>query len=238
MRISWEKSENPVLQANQAHVWLVPICSYAGQVLQYLDAEEKRRHQRFKFDKDKRQFAVSHNVLRKTLGHYLGCHPAEVKFQYNTHQKPHLADTPLHFNLSHSGDFALIAVTLDTPIGADIERVQNRMLDDAIVERFFSASECLAYNALSTHQKLEGFYHAWTCKEAFIKAIGEGVFYGLDQFDVQLIPGEEARVLSVKNDQKAAEKWQMHGFSPAEHYCAAVAWEGPKKELVFLRDDE
>ncbi len=218
------------LNSKQVDLWLIDLnVPIEERWPLLLDAIEQKRAGQFKFVRDKNHFMVSHAILRILLSNYLLCAPDKITFEYNEHGKPFL-NNPLQFNLSHSKDYAVVAITLNDPIGVDIEYQQPVDRMDAIVHRFFSAKEIQAYNALSDDQKVSGFYNAWTRKEAFVKAIGKGIFYALDHFDVTL--DQPAKILSIKDQEASA--WQLQAFDTAPHYAAAVAWKGGKKRLNVM----
>src|SRR5262249_21906290 len=164
--------------------------------------------------------------------------PAAIEFSYGPRGKPSLAgrfeSNSLGFNLSHSGERALLAVSRGGRLGADIE--ETRPIDDhtKIAERFFSAGEKTVMRALPPNESLEGFYRCWTCKEAYVKATGDGLARLTESFDVVFLPPEQARLVSVDNSDRAlalqdpsqASKWMLLAFTPEQNYIAAVAIEG------------
>jgi 4'-phosphopantetheinyl transferase len=129
----------------------------------------------------------------------------------------------------------LLAVSYGREVGVDIEQI--RALDDAasIAGRFFSAAENRAWLAVPDEQKPAAFFNAWTRKEAFIKAVGDGLSYPLDRFDVSLAPGEPARLLRVAGEPEATSRWRIEALEPAPGYAAAVAVDGHDWRLVYLK---
>ena len=128
----------------------------------------------------------------------------------------------IHFNLSHSDGLIFYAFTRGLEIGVDIENIRDLADMEQITERFFSKREKADFCALPQEKRNVAFFNCWTRKEAFIKAIGQGLFYPLDDFDVSLIPGEEPKLIRIKN-QSAELNWTMKGLLPAPGYIAAVA---------------
>ena len=117
-----------------------------------------------------------------------------------------------------------------------LDQVEHvRPLDDfeAIAERTFSPAENEALRTVPPPQRLESFFRCWTRKEAFIKAVGQGLSYPLDQFVVSLGPAEPAALLNIANDPGAAARWSMHGFTPAPDYLAALVVAGHPPALNF-----
>ncbi|MCI0394240.1 MAG: 4'-phosphopantetheinyl transferase superfamily protein [Chloroflexi bacterium] len=216
-----------VLGPAEVHVWrawLEQPDNLFDQLARTLSEDERARAARFKFEKDRRAYTIARGVLRALLGRYLGRRPEEVGFIYTPHNKPLLAEaSPLSFNLSHSHQLALLAFTLDRLVGVDVEYV--RAMPDAagLAERFFSPAEYAAWRAVPAEQQPLAFFNCWTRKEAFVKALGEGLTHPLDQFDVSLAPGEAARLLAVAGSRAEAARWSLAAFTPAFHYAAAVA---------------
>jgi 4'-phosphopantetheinyl transferase len=120
-------------------------------------------------------------------------------------------------------------------IGVDVEH-QKPMADlEQIAERFFSASERAALRQLPAHQKQEGFFNCWTRKEAYLKAVGQGLAARLDSFDVTLVPGEAPRMLTLEGDAARAARWFFQRFEPAPGYIGALAVEAAPPAVRTLR---
>ena len=191
------------LNPKEVHIWTIPLdrIPSSGDLYQYLSEDEIKRAERFHFDRHRRRFAVSHNALRVILARYIDVHPTGIEFGHTSHGKPWLAgfykESGIFFNLTHSHELGIAAVTLEGEVGIDVEYVKEIGDIDGIATRFFSPVEQDAYLDLSDTDRITGFYNCWTRKEAFIKAIGEGLSHPLDQFDVTLTPGEPARFLRI-----------------------------------------
>jgi 4'-phosphopantetheinyl transferase len=194
---------------------------------------ERRRADRFVFDRDRNRFIVARARLREMLSTRLSVRPESVELTYGAHGKPALAhrfaDSDLRFNVSHSGDVALYAFSFGREIGIDIEVVRPIPDADDIAARFFSRRENEAYRALDPSDKPLGFFYCWTRKEAFIKAIGDGLYHPLDSFDVSLAPGEPAEILRVKDAPGSECGWHLNSFSPLPGLIAAVVTENHKR---------
>jgi 4'-phosphopantetheinyl transferase len=186
-----------------------------------LAPDERERAARFVHDVHRRRFIVARAALRRILGAHLGVAPATLRFTEGAHGKPALDGTGLEFNLSHSHELALVAVTRDAPVGVDVEHL--RPVADAlgIARSHFAPSERAALAAAPADARDLVFLRGWTRKEAFIKAIGEGLSHPLDQFEVSLT--DEARFLGIGGDPAAAARWSLFSFEPAPGYLGAVA---------------
>lgn len=145
-----------------------------------------------------------------------------ITFIQNAHGKPaleHPAGCGIYFNLSHSGDYAALAVTQLGEIGVDIERVRDQWPRfEEIARRHFTPGEHQSLRLRPEAERTRAFFELWSRKEAFVKARGDGVFSGLDQFEVSLA---EPRVLRVEGE--TAANWWMGALPPLEGYAGAVA---------------
>jgi 4'-phosphopantetheinyl transferase len=190
-----------------------------------LSDPERDRAARFAFDLDRRRFTVARAGLRTLLGGRLGVAPEAVDLAYGKNGKPALAneqaDSELCFNLSHSADIAAYAFSFGRDIGIDIENFREVGNADNIASRFFSAGENESYHALAHADKARGFLNCWTRKEAFIKALGDGLTYSLRDFDVSLVPHEPAEIIRVGETSGAECGWSLRAISPASGFIGA-----------------
>lgn len=189
-----------------------------------LSEDENARAARFVFDRDRNRFIAGRAILRRILGRYLARDPAGLRFCYNEFGKPWLTGQrawSLHFNLSHAGGVAALAVSRLHEIGIDIE--ERKPLKEDIARRFFSAAEYGELRELSGQDYVEAFYRCWTRKEAFVKAYGAGLSLDLASFDVTLLNGEASRLLRLAGDAEAPMQWRMANVSVGPHLAGAVA---------------
>src|SRR6185437_13365442 len=164
------------------------------------------------------------------IGHYLKTPPAAVRLVYGRHGKPGLAggDAPpaLTFNVSHSGDLALIALTRARMIGVDLEDIRPDFATLDVAARFFAPAEVAALWSLPSDQRVIGFFNCWTRKEAYVKARGEGLSAPLDQFVVSLVPGEPAALLRSDADPREVARWSLRALDLGPDRVGALAVEG------------
>lgn len=240
MNIWQAPPSNLKLPPGEVHIWRVNLDRPSDQPEnrgQVLSQDEIDRAARFYFERDRRRFKVGRIILRNIVGLYLQVAPARLKFEYGLQGKPALmpefknGPDRLEFNLSNSGELALIAFTLNHPVGIDLESLQEKPAIPELVARFFAPGEIKAFRELAPQQQKLAFYHTWTCKEAFIKAIGEGFSIGLDQFEVSVDPAQPARLLSLKKDPQAASGWSVEVLDPGPGYLAALALPAPGYKL-------
>ena len=223
----------PDLGRKDVHVWKANLhAEFLQSVALWpiLSEKEKERAGKFHFPRDRNRFVICRGILRILIGNYLHRDPADIDFTYNQYGKPSLANAQgeedLRFNVSHSNELALYAFARSCEIGVDIEFIVAKEDELQIAERFFSPTEVGALRTLRTDLHTEAFYLCWTRKEAFVKARGEGLSLPLDQFAVSLVPGEPARLLSIKGDPGELRKWSMESLYPGPGYAAAVVVEG------------
>ena len=225
--------ETLILGSDEIHVWRVTLDQTTSQIESFrhtLAADEQAKAERFYFRRDREHFIVARGVLRALLGFYLNKAPGCLSFRYSSHGKPALAwesgGDPVRFNLSHSHGVALYAVTRGREVGIDLEYIRSDLAVEQIAERFFSRREIAMLRALPIDLRTYAFFLCWTRKEAYLKARGEGLSLPLDQFDVSLIPGEPAALLSTDCGSPEALRWSLQELTPAPGYVAALAAEG------------
>lgn len=229
----FEPPEHLLLGSNAVHVWRVSLDHSPSEIALFqnnLDDDERSRADRFYFSRDRERFIVARGILRAILGRYSNRAPNSLCFSYNTHGKPALVSESdadgIRFNLSHSNGKALYAISRGREIGVDLEFIRCDLEAEQIAERFFSRSEIETLRALPPSLRKYAFFLCWTRKEAYIKARGEGLSLPLDQFDVSLIPGEPAALLSTQSDSDEVLRWSLRNLIPAPGYAAALATEG------------
>jgi 4'-phosphopantetheinyl transferase len=195
-----------------------------------LSDDERKRGDRFVFELDRNRFVAARALLRTQLGRILALPAVSVEFIYGAHGKPALAPalakSGVRFNLSHSDGRALVAWTHEAAVGADLERVRPVAYGDAVARRFFSDDEQASLQGLEGAAWNEAFFRCWTRKEAFVKAIGDGLRLPLRSFSV---PVEEraARARIVVHDAAAgAPTWTLDPVAAGPGFVAAVVSEG------------
>ena len=222
----------PALAQNEIHIWhqnLAPGRADVEALGGLLSPDEMERALRFRFDANRNEFMVCRGTLRALLGQYLGVPPKELCFEYSEFGRPRLAtvhsEGDLDFNVSHSGGHALLGFARGRKMGLDIEKIRWDFGTSEIAERFFSEAERSALRYLPQEQRHEAFFRCWTRKEAFIKALGEGLSHPLDQFDVSLAPSVPAQLLATRPDAKEAQRWRIWDLQAPTGYSAALVAE-------------
>ena len=226
------------LGSNEVHIWSVSL-NPAEAVLEarhcLLSEDELARASRFRFPEHRRRYLAARGALRHILAAYLGTQGRDVSFVYGAAGKPNLPaelGKGLQFNLSHSGELAVVALAARRTVGVDVELV--RPIDDVegMIGRFFSKGERTDLFALPEHERVEAFFRCWTRKEAFIKATGDGLGLPLDQFRVSLRTGDPVRLLWAGDGGSSIARWRLENIHVAPGFVGAVAVEAGDWILV------
>lgn len=224
----------PGLTRDKVHIWPVPLDLPHFQLdalHRTLAPDEVSRAARFHFDSDARAYIAGRGLLRAILARYLGAAPGDVRFTYEPHGKPQLAPgNGVQFNLTHSRDRALIAVTRDRQIGVDLEWVRPLPDLDQLAMATLTPDERANLYSLAPKEALAAFFRAWTRKEAVLKARGDGLTLPPDQVEVALLPNEPAYLRRVAGLPHESARWTLRDLGAdvagMSGYAAALAVEG------------
>ena len=218
------------------HVW--PVHTVASKAIAsrlelILAPEERDRADRFRFDHLRHSFVLAHGALRMLLGRYLNVPPADIQFKYGSKGKPTLASLQtVDFNASHSGDLAVFAFTECCKVGIDVEQIRPLPDMQNIAARFFCSEEAVELMSLNANEREHAFFLCWTRKEAYIKAIGDGLSAPLDNFRVTIRPGAPARFIHVNHNANTANDWRLCDLQLAPNYAAALAYRDGERPVV------
>jgi 4'-phosphopantetheinyl transferase len=234
----------PPLERETVHVWRLRMpldrsCAdfssinvlegAAARMCAHLTPDERARMARYRQPADRARFAFTRGLLRHLLGHYLERPPATVPLRIGATGKPALDEAgsaAIRFNVSHAHGWALVALARDRDVGVDIEPHRPLTDLDALASRFFAPSEAAALRALDATAREAAFFRIWTRKEAFVKATGEGIAFGLARFTVSHDPGPIV-ALHTADVLDVASRWTIRSLDIADGYAAALAHEGP-----------
>jgi len=212
------------LAPDQVHVWLAVLGEQEPRVealREVLDEEERARAERFAFESDRRRFIVAHVLVREVLARYLSCDPAELAFCFGPQGKPALVEGGgLEFNMSHSGDLILCAVSRGRAVGVDVEQVRADAAGELTAARFFTPTEVDAIRAAPEGERACAFTTVWARKEACLKATGKGLTMPLNAFTVW--PNPEP-------------PWRLVDLDVGPQYAAALATQGGDWMVVRYR---
>lgn len=227
------------IRRNEVQVWRASLTqseAIMAGLWQLLSPDERQRARRYVRAESQQQFVVARGVLRQLLSRYTTLPPAALRLSRNPYGRPFLSSDlnpmQLNFNLSHSGDLVLYAFSYGRAVGIDIEQVRKDIATLAIAENFFSSEEVAALKSVSADLRPVTFFNCWTRKEAYIKALGKGLSYSLQNFSVSLTPQEEAALLKVQGQDCEVARWKMYALEPGTGYVAAVIAEDPPFSLT------
>jgi 4'-phosphopantetheinyl transferase len=204
----------PALRPGEVHLWKADLRAVPEEIGDCLAAPEWVRAGRFHFARDRRRFIAGRGLLRTVLARYLEIDPREVQLTMGAHGKPALAgaSSTLRFNLSHSGDLLLIALTHAREIGVDVELMRDTIPFEMLAEHYFAPEDAWHMHLLPAAEKATKFYDVWTSTEARLKASGLGLANGTKVIE--------------------PDRWSLLTLKPAEGYAAALAVEGGDFELA------
>ncbi|MBU6477481.1 MAG: 4'-phosphopantetheinyl transferase superfamily protein [Xanthomonadaceae bacterium] len=177
------------------------------------------------------------------LASYLDVPKSAIALDEDSRGKPHLAnsantrggDALFEFNWSHSGGYALVALSRRGAVGVDIERLGKNLRAIEIARRFFDAGEADALAALDPGVRDRAFIGLWCAKEAVLKAIGEGLSFGLARLAFAHVAGADWALVRTDPALGEARDWQVSGFDPAPGYRGCMAWQGSTRTIFAFR---
>jgi 4'-phosphopantetheinyl transferase len=226
------------LAPDEVHLWVAALDRPADEVAAVealLSADERDRIARTHCPRTRTEFTVCRGLLRTLLASYLKVESVSIRFALGPAGKPELrepADANLHFNVTHSHGLAMFAVTRRCPVGVDVEHLRPMSDYLGLAERYFSPREVAILRALPDEERARAFFHAWTRKEAYLKARGVGLSYGLERVEVTLGPREPPQLLRLDGEERLAQRWSLHNLEPAPGFVGALALEGHGHRLV------
>ncbi len=204
-----------------------------------LNDEEQTRASRFTKKRLAASFNAARTGLRVWLAQFLDCLPAEIEFEYGYKGKPNLTkklaesiDSSLEFNLAHSGDLALLAISTE-PIGVDIERHRPLRSAEGMAKRWYSAKEQARILKQAEADQLTEFFHIWSLKESILKLVGSGVGESLPSLETPSEPTGGVTSPPPSNQLNLAKCWAQ-SINVSEDCSAAIASENKPTKIDWL----
>jgi len=226
--------------AESIDIWRIPLNLPANLIETYhtrLDEKERVRAQRLKVPEKRNQFIITRSVLKTILAQILGKQSEHVRIGYTEQGKPCIKepyqDKTIHFNVSHSATQAIIALTLSQELGVDIEKITANTDYTGLSRRFFSIQEQAELDKLKAVDLARSFYTCWVRKEAFVKAVGNGLRYGLDNFNVSIEPEIILSQIHLHKKQENHSSWFNISVECEPGYVAALAIADPGISLRY-----
>jgi len=228
------------LKEGQIRVWswrLVHESLPFKNILDILSGDEVARAGSFKFERDQRRFVAARAGLRVILAGILGDAPEALRFEYGRRGKPALWDQEgpqgLRFNLSHSGDLAVLAVARGLDMGVDVEEERKDRAFLEMAQFAFNAEEKNWLFSQDMISSRKAFYKLWTMKEAVLKATGEGLGAALKSYTILPGASDHGQVLDYESGRRLAS-WQLCSFTPMPGFNAALAYDSRKIQEIQL----
>jgi 4'-phosphopantetheinyl transferase len=203
-------------------VWRVRISAEpADRWRASLLPDEIARAARFVFPADRDRFTVTRGVLRSLLQRHLPSQARPLEFVFNRWGKPELPGGEPRFNVTHSGDFALIAIAQHADVGVDIEEVSALRRVEELAASIFTSIEFARFACLDGEARTRFFFRTWTCKEALIKAAGAGLSIPVHRIQIDFT--DDGAAVSASPGTLPPDPWSVHEVDAPPGYAAAVA---------------
>ncbi len=216
--ISWLNSWSGDFDINKhTDIWRINISAnllFVDNLSSLINTAEKERANRYLQARDRNRFIISRAALRIILARYINQQPSLLQFEAEANKKPYLKNYPVHYNVSHSGDWIVIAIA-NTPVGIDVEQLVPAFDYRDIVTEYFSPEEAKYISEDQAHSR---FFLIWTRKEAITKATGKG----LDD-DMRFIPALNGECAVESDLLRSGSNWKVTSFELFPGYLAACA---------------
>lgn len=230
-----ETTAGATLPPATVHVLEGTLVAQAGELDAFralLSPEEIARAERLRQGRHRRRHIVAHARLRTVLGALVGLAPADLRFTYGPHGKPHLPGGPA-FSLSHSGDRFVLAIARGGRVGIDVEVQRPVPRMERLVETRFSPGEVRHMQELPTGDREAAFFRIWTLKEAWLKALGTGLATRLASFTVDPRPDRPHALVSVDDEAESPSAWLLRGLVSHPGTSVAVAIDSPGATVLL-----
>lgn len=201
----------PLLHSGEVHLWLAKLDSHRSEEECLLSPDEHIRASRFHFERDRGRYVAAHLLTRKVLARYAGCGPRDLRLGASQFGKPFIESSLLRFNLSHSENLMLLAVTHRREVGVDIEAIRENVPSEFLAEHYFTPEDQWALRVCPSAERVAKFFEIWTRTEAKLKAEGTG-FGG------------------TTTDRERS--FTTLTFEPADGFAGAVTVEGTSPQLT------
>ncbi len=231
------------LTLNALYIWCVNTENINDQKLlqQYatiLSPTEREKQQRFIRAQDRHRYLVTRALVRTSLSRFANVRPSDWTFYENDYGRPfidsrHDCAHTLFFNVSHSGDWVVLAVGSAPDIGIDVEDCR-RGAPLQLADAYFARAEVLALRRLPEQNQVVRFFELWTLKESYIKARGLGLSLALDSFAFDL--REQGRLMLNCDPEcdRRPEDWSFLLSHIDENHLMALCFSGTHMHLTNI----
>jgi 4'-phosphopantetheinyl transferase len=233
------------LHSDDVDLWLTSCDEVAEARIQHrypclLDPRELEQQERFHFERDRLRHLIARALVRTVLSRYLPLGESAWTFSTNAYGRPRIANASalpedLRFNLSHSNDLVVLAVTRGREVGVDVESTRAQAVDAEVADHFFAPAEAAALAQLPPERRHFRFLEYWTFKESYIKARGMGISIPLDKFAFDYPDDQHVRIAIDTELEDDAGRWQFWQLRPSAEYLVAVCAERTATRATRLR---
>jgi 4'-phosphopantetheinyl transferase len=223
------------LPPGEVQLWRINLSDFRTRISEFQQVLSKNEHSRaarFVRVADQEKYIIGRAILRQLLSKYLKTSLAAIEIESNEFGKPFvpkiLNQKDIRFNLSHSGNLCVVGFRQQGEIGVDIEKIRDNLATDDLARRYFSPCEVTEFARLPDAERRLGFFLCWTRKEAYVKALGDGLQRPLDEFSMTLTPGEAPKLNSADSG-----RWMVLSFDPGAGYVGAVVTEKELSDVTY-----
>jgi 4'-phosphopantetheinyl transferase len=205
-------------------VWVVSLPEQTAESWRYVLTEsEWEKVMRFRAPADQLRSAVTRGVLKTLLSRYLDLPANEIEFTQNEYGKPALESASIEFNVSHSGDYALLAFAKESSVGIDVEHIKGHRVVTNLAERVLSPAEYLRFLALDASRRTQTFFQIWTLKESVLKGIGSGLSVAPECIEIAFFPDSPKLLTAAAKEIPDVGEWTLRSLFIDDNYAAAIA---------------
>lgn len=224
------------------HLWYFDLDEHTDMTAHcknWLSPDEIERCKKYVFEIHKTRFAQRRGLLKMVLSVYLQNSAQQLGFSYNEAGKPYLDkkkfNKHIFFNLSHSDNHMLLAITHDNPVGVDIEKIKRDIEVDTLSELIMSENEYRCYHCSDLPTKIDIFYRLWSRKESVVKALGTGLLYPIQ--DIQFARLDHGKNIVTLRANRQMSNWHVYDLDLGTHLSSAVTIKSDIDEIVFMTSD-
>lgn len=216
-------------------LWIVKLDEFPEEDGRDLSAEELDRADRFLRPQIKDRFIKRRSILRKLLSKYLSIKPNEIVIKQTKLGKPYVVNfgNQIYFNISHSQEYVLYGFSREAEIGVDIEFIDPKIEAELISNHFFSPGEIETISNASPENRAEVFFRHWTIKEAYIKLVGKGLTYPLDQVLVKDVMNQPSLEIPINPKIEKVPEHSCIYSSIVTNFGIGVVVVGESLELEY-----
>lgn len=222
------------LDGGEIHLWHASIKGHQRVLERYqmlLSPSERTRVEKLRFDQSRQIYITCRGIVREILSSYVGKPPQDLEIRKKNMGKPYLPHSRIQFNLSHSEEHMLCAVTYGNPIGVDYQAVYEISNMDTLVRDFFSSQEKRLYDQFKKDNPSDFFFKTWVRKEALMKATGLGFHLPSKHFSIDNTNGDEPHLRFHRSNPISIKEWSIRDVPVQPGHKAALAVQGQIKNV-------